>query len=408
MVSMPNVYAAEAIPTAAWAEIEELLKSGDLFRYTSGSKSPVYRLEAEFAAHMGTAYALAVNSCSSAIFLSLKALGVEAGSRILVPAFTFAAVPSAIVHADCEPVLVNIGENLRLDMADFRKKLDDTIKAVVISHMRGHTSDMDTIMALCDEAGIPVIEDAAHSLGTTWGGKKIGTMGRTGCFSFQSYKMVNAGEGGILVTDDPDIIARAVIMSGAYESNWKKHPAVCDRFEVWQNKLPLYNFRLNNLSAVVACAQIPELERRVSQGLKNHDHLAKRLDAEPWFKVPAPLGPECRAPDSLQFQVIGLEGEAALKEFSQRAAMSGVEVQLFGLSENNARAFWNWEFITQQDDLQPTRSILEMTCDVRLPVHLSVSDLDVIADALIAAANAVASEVRISQGGNPKQRAATK
>ena len=72
--------------------------------------------------------------------------------------------------------------------------------------------------------GIPVIEDAAHSLGTTWAGRNIGTIGRIGCFSFQSYKMINAGEGGILITDDADLVARAIIMSGAYEHNWKKHP----------------------------------------------------------------------------------------------------------------------------------------------------------------------------------------
>ncbi len=87
--------------------------------------------------------------------------------------------------------------------------------------MRGHTSDMDAIMALCDARDIPVIEDAAHSLGTVWDGKNIGTIGKIGCFSFQSYKMINAGEGGILITDDADLVARAVIMSGAYEHNWK-------------------------------------------------------------------------------------------------------------------------------------------------------------------------------------------
>jgi perosamine synthetase len=96
---------------------------------------------------------------------------------VLVPAFTFAAVPSAVVHAGCVPVLVEVDDTLRVDMADFEAKLDDAA-AVMISHMRGHTSDMDAIMALCDARGIPVIEDAAHSLGTTWGGRKIGTLGQ--------------------------------------------------------------------------------------------------------------------------------------------------------------------------------------------------------------------------------------
>ena len=147
------------------------------------------------------------------------------GARVLIPAFTFAAVPSAVLHAGCVPVLVEVGDNYRVDLEDFAAKLPGA-DAVLISHMRGHTSDMDAIIALADAAGMPVIEDAAHSLGTAWDGQNIGTLGEIGCFSFQSYKLINAGEGGILVTDDPEIAARAVIMSGAYEHNWKKHAVV--------------------------------------------------------------------------------------------------------------------------------------------------------------------------------------
>ncbi|MEO0655798.1 MAG: aminotransferase class I/II-fold pyridoxal phosphate-dependent enzyme, partial [Pseudomonadota bacterium] len=175
-----------------------------------------------------------VSSCSAALFLSLKALGLPRDARVLIPGFTFAAVPSSVIHADCLPVLCEVGENYRIDMDDFAAKLP-ACAAVIVSHMRGHTSDMDAIMALCDAAGVPVIEDAAHSLGTTWNGKKIGTIGTIGCFSFQSYKLVNAGEGGILISDDAELIAKAVIMSGAYEHNWKKHPVLQDHFATWQN-----------------------------------------------------------------------------------------------------------------------------------------------------------------------------
>ena len=217
----PDVYQAEPIPEAARAEIERLLATGDLFRYTAPEGSPVALLEAEFAAFMGTRYALAVSSCSAALFLAMRALDLKPGARVLIPAFTFAAVPSAVVHAGCQPVLVEVGTNYRIDIDDFHAKLDGA-DAVLISHMRGHTSDMDAIMAAAEARGLPVIEDAAHSLGTLWSGRKIGTIGRIGCFSFQSYKLVNAGEGGMFVTDDPELAARAVIMSGAYEHNWKK------------------------------------------------------------------------------------------------------------------------------------------------------------------------------------------
>jgi len=384
----PNVYDAEPIPEAARAEIDRLLASGDLFRYTAPSDAPVSLLEGEFAALMGVRYALAVSSCSAALFLALKALDLPKGAKVLIPAFTFAAVPSSVVHAECEPVLVEVGENYRVNMADFAAKLPGA-SAVMISHMRGHTSDMDAIMALCDAAGIPVVEDAAHSLGTLWGGRKIGTVGKVGCFSFQSYKMVNAGEGGILITDDPEIAARAIIMSGAYETNWKKHPGLANSCAHWQNKLPLYNLRMQNLSAAVIRPQLPLVAERVEKGRANHDHVADRLNANRHLSVPDPLGPEDRAPDSIQFNLAGDWTDAEAIGFQNAAKARGVHVQIFGLSEGNARAFWNWQFLGDAPELPQTRAMLMRACDVRLPTRLTKAELDFIADALVDAATEV-------------------
>lgn len=381
MIQAPDVHQAEPIPDAARAAIEELLQSGDLFRYTAPENAPVALLEREFADLIGSRYALAVSSCSAALFLSLKALGLPRDARVLIPGFTFAAVPSSVVHAECVPVLCEVGDNYRVDLNDFRSKLDD-VDAVIISHMRGHTSDMDAIMALCDARNVPVIEDAAHSLGTTWSGRNIGTIGKVGCFSFQSYKMINAGEGGILITDDADLVARAVIMSGAYEHNWKKHPVLQDAFGAWQNKLPLYNLRMSNLSAAVIRPQLPELARRVQDGRANHDYVAGRLSTSAHISVPVPLPEEQRAPDSIQFNLTGLTSEESIA-FVAAAKERGITVQIFGQSTDNARAFWNWEFIGEQPDLPLTRAMLKHACDVRLPVRLTKQELDIIADCIL-------------------------
>ena len=382
-MTLPDMHSAEAIPDTARAEIEQLLQSGDLFRYTAAADAPVSLLEAEFAQMMGSRYALAVSSCSAALFLSLLALDLPQNAKVLIPGFTFAAVPSAVIHAHYTPVLCEVGENYRIDMADFAAKLPG-VDAVIISHMRGHTSDMDAIMQLCDAANVPVIEDAAHSLGTLWHDRKIGTIGKIGCFSFQSYKMVNAGEGGILITDDADLVARAIIMSGAYEHNWKKHPGIADACTRWQNKLPLYNLRLNNLSAVLVRAQLAELPRRVADGLRNHDYVAAKLNAAPQIDVPAPLPPETRAPDSIQFNLVGLD-DAAIRAFAEASAKAGVKVQVFGQSTDNARAFWNWQFIKDLPDLPRTRAMLMTACDVRLPVQLQPAELDAIVNVLLGA-----------------------
>ncbi len=386
-MNSPDMHAAEPIPEAARAEVERLLQSGDLFRYTAAADAPVSLLESEIAEMMGSAFALAVSSCSAALFLSLKALGLPRGAPVMIPGFTFAAVPSSVVHADCRPVLCEVGENYRVDLEDFASKLPD-VQAVIISHMRGHTSDMDRIMEMCDAARIPVIEDAAHSLGTIWKGRKIGTIGRVGCFSFQSYKMINAGEGGILVTDDADLVARAIIMSGAYEHNWKKHPVLHDAFARWQNKLPLYNLRMSNMSAALIRPQLAELPRRVRDGRANHDYVAERLDAAQYFSVPAPLPGEDRAPDSLQFNIDGLDADRIVA-FAKTAKAAGVTVQVFGQSTDNARAFWNWQFIEDLPELPRTRDMLMRACDVRLPVRLSRDELDWVADRLIEAMETV-------------------
>ncbi|WP_434613533.1 DegT/DnrJ/EryC1/StrS family aminotransferase [Tabrizicola sp. M-4] len=381
----PNVYDAEPIPEAARAEIDRLLSSGDLFRYTAPEDAPVALLEEEFAALLGSRYALAVSSCSAALFLSLKALDLPRGAKVLIPAFTFAAVPSSIVHADCVPVLVEVGANYRVDMADFEAKLADA-QAVMISHMRGHTSDMDAIMGLCDARGIPVIEDAAHSLGTTWNGRNIGTIGKIGCFSFQSYKLVNAGEGGIMVTDDPELAARAIIMSGAYEENWKKHPGLSNSCAHWQNRLPLYNLRMQNLSAAVIRPQLPEVARRVTKGRANHDWVAERLNASGLLTVPPALPQENRAPDSIQFNLTGDWSDDEARAFQKAAKARGVSVQVFGLSEGNARAYWNWQFLGPMPELPRTRAMLMRACDVRLPARLTEAELDYIACAIVDAA----------------------
>lgn len=387
-----DVYDAEPIPSAGREQVARLMETGDLFRYTAAEGAPVSALEEEFAAFIGAKYALAVSSCSAALFLSLKALDLPPGAGVLIPGFTFAAVPSAVIHAGHVPVLCECGEDYRIDLADFAAQLPRA-RAVIVSHMRGHTSDLDAIMALAAAADIPVVEDAAHSLGTTWHGRTIGTLGRIGCFSFQSYKLVNSGEGGIMVSDDADLIARAVIMSGAYEHNWKKHPVLHEAVARWQNRLPLFNMRLSNLAAAVVRPQIAEIPRRVRDGRRNHDRVAERLNASPWIEVPGKLPPEERAPDSIQFNLAGMDADQT-RAFVRAAAARGVKVQVFGLSEDNARAFWNWGFLPETRDLPRTRAMLMRACDARLPARLTAAQCDAVAAALTAAARDVMGERR--------------
>ncbi|TMV47925.1 aminotransferase, partial [Thioclava sp. BHET1] len=124
-----------------------------------------------------------------------------------------------------------------------------------------------------------------------------------------------------------------------------------------------------------------------------HDHVAAQLNASPWLDVPPPLSPETRAPDSIQFNLVGVDSDAAARAFQVAAKAHGVSVQIFGLSEDNARAFWNWQFLGETPDLPQTRAMLMRACDVRLPVRLTRAELDFIATALVAAAAEVMAPV---------------
>ncbi|GHA54846.1 aminotransferase DegT [Amylibacter ulvae] len=391
-----NLHTAEPIPEKALQDLTELMQSGDLFRYHAAQNAPVTLLEKEFAEMMGAKYAVAVASCSAALFLSLRALGLGDGDKVIIPGFTFAAVPSAVVHAGCEPVLVEVGENYRMDMDDFATKLTSDIKAVLVSHMRGHTSDMDTLKSACEQAGIPLIEDAAHSLGTTWNGQKIGTIGAVGCFSFQSYKLVNGGEGGIMITNDADIYAQAVIMSGAYENNWKKHQTDANIFAKYQNTLPLYNTRMSNLSAVVIRPQLAEVARRASDGLTNYEYLAAKLNQSEFVTVPDALTGEHRAPDSMQFNLNGFS-DADATRFVQTCAGNGLNISIFGLQSENARVFWNWKFLKNLPELPKTRAMLMRACDLRLPAALKREHLDTLAEIILSSLASVKSSQQAAE-----------
>lgn len=345
--------------------IDELLQSGDLFRYTSGVRSDVSELEKDFSVLMKVRYSLAVSSCSSAIFLALKALDLSSGSRVLIPGFTFAAVPSAVIHANLKPVFVEIDCHLRIDIDDLKVKIKD-VQVLLLSHMRGHISDMDEITKLCAENNVVIIEDAAHAFGASWDGRAIGTFGVFGCYSFQSYKMINGGEGGILISNDSEMISKAVIMSGAYESNWQSHMPEEDHLLYWSTRLPLFNMRMNNPSSVIIKHQIPHVVERISSMRQKYELITDHLRQFDFFIIPEKLPKVIDAPDSVQFGFSQDSSSYFIQNFYDNLKLSGLNVNSFSLNKNNARAYWNWGFLDSLPELPKTRGILERYFDMRI------------------------------------------
>ena len=207
----------EPIPEDGIEAAIAVMRSGRIHRYNlaEGELGETALLEQEFAAQVGAKYALAVASGGAAMTTALRAAGVQPGDPVLSNAFTLAPVPGAIAAVGAVPVYVGVTEDLTIDLDDLQIKADQA-SVLLLSHMRGHICDMDRLMAICDEAGIRVIEDCAHTMGASWNGTPSGRHGIAGCYSCQTYKHVNAGEGGFLVTDDADLAARAIMLSGSY------------------------------------------------------------------------------------------------------------------------------------------------------------------------------------------------
>ncbi|NII11859.1 aminotransferase class I/II-fold pyridoxal phosphate-dependent enzyme [Oleiagrimonas sp. C23AA] len=378
-ISADDFTRLEPVPEAGMQRAMDIMRSGKLFRY--GGKRPedceVALLERDFADYLGVRHALGVSSCTQAIELALLACGVEAGTRVLVPGFTFTAVPSAIVVLGAEPVFVECTDDYRIDLEDLERKIGDDTPVLLLSHMRGHICEMDTIMRLCQARGVKVVEDAAHALGARWHDQAVGTFGRVGCFSFQSNKIINAGEGGMLTTDDEQIIVKAIYLSGAYETNYRKHfNADSALFERYAGQLPAHNVRMNNLTAAVARPQLALLDERGHRYRQMYAYLEQHLSAL-GLELPRAYAAETRIPDSLQFRVPQLSTEQ-MQAFIAQARDAGLPLSGFA-DPNNARAFYNWRYLGKAiPELPQTRRSLQNVCDMRLSSTLQQRHLDYI------------------------------
>lgn len=387
-LKLSDFHRADPIPKEVSKNVNVILRNANLFRYIGDkpNDSETALLEKDFAKYLGVKYALALNSCSSAMFLSLICCGVKPGDKVLVPAFTFTAVPSAIIHAGAVPVLVECNEKYCIDIEDLERKISPRTKVLLLSHMRGHTSDMDRIVELCKNNNVILIEDAAHSLGVLWNKKPVGTYGKVGCYSFQSYKIINAGEGGLLVTNDEELIVKAIYLSGAYEKMHEKHFVKSDFFRKYQNIFPAFNLRMNNISAAIIRPQIKEINKKVAIYNKNYKYLVGALSSSRYISVPEVNPRERMAPDSIQFNLMNLSVKC-VKTFMDKVRKRGISLYVFGTHENSARVFWNWKYLKKIPSLKETRNMLEFACDMRLPVFFRKPHLNYIANVIIATLN---------------------
>lgn len=380
-----------SIPPDAIERAVEVLRGGWLHRYgeTLGDRSDASLLEEEFAASVGARYCVAANSCGSTMFLALICCGVKPGDRVLMNAFTLAPVPGAVAHAGAEHVLVEITPDLTMDLSDFEAKARSSgAKVLLLSHMRGHITDLGAVMEIAGRHGITVIEDCAHTMGASWAGKPTGTYGKVGCFSLQAYKHINAGEGGLLVTDDDDIAARAILYSGSYMLYGQHRLRPTDAvFARWRDVTPNYSMRMSNLVAAIARPQLALLAERSRTWNERYDRLAAGLAQISGLAVPRRPQAEAYVQSSIQFRVVDLDA-TAFQAFLDRCRRRGVYLKWFGSREPQGYTSLSgqWRYLANPHTPPATLAALEQLCDMRIPLDLPLPACDailtVIAEAL--------------------------
>lgn len=261
-----------AMPSAEAAEL------GDGEALFLGGRS-VRRLEAMFAARAGVRYAVACNSATSGLVMAAGALDLGEGDEVLVPCMSFHATATALVPWGCVPVFVEVKpDTFCIDAADAAKKITPRTRAIMVVHLGGSPADMDAILALAHWHGLQVIEDCAQSLGARFRGRETGSIGHCGVYSLTETKSITCGEGGVVVTDDTRIARKARLIrnhgEGVVDESWSDDDLV--------NVVGM-NYRLTDLQAALAIAQLEQLDDRNRIREANAEHLAARLARWPWF-----------------------------------------------------------------------------------------------------------------------------
>merc|ERR1719263_133980 len=330
-----------SIPEEGIAAAVEVMRGGRLFRYcaTSAETSEVAQAEKEFAAMVNQKYALGVNSCSSAIMLALMAVGVDPGDQVITNGFTFTALPSTIMRLGAEPVLVEATKSWTMDLDDLEKKIAafPDAKVLLLSHMRGKVCDMDRVVEICEKNGITLVEDCAHSCGVTWRGKQLGYHARVTAYSTQSDKVINSGEGGFITTDDDEIAAKIMYLSGCYERRYGKHAVRPDDelCEAAMAEMPNLSTRMNEVTAAVMRPLIANLPERVGKYNARYDAVVDvlRTQADGLIVVPDQDERVGGVGDHLNFYLSGVtDEENAL--FRQTCVSMGVPVSWFQSAVN--------------------------------------------------------------------------
>jgi 8-amino-3,8-dideoxy-alpha-D-manno-octulosonate transaminase len=331
-------------------EVNEVLETGILMRYGfDGPRKGIWKskeLEAAICQVFGSEYAQLTSSGTGALTTAMAALGIGAGDEVIMPAFTFVASFEAILIAGAIPILVDIDESLTLSPEAVKAAITPKTKCIMPVHMCGSMADMDALKAICKEHNLILLEDACQSIGGTYKGKLLGTIGDAGTFSFDFVKTITCGEGGVVMTNNKDVYIKA----DAFTDHGHDHIGV-DRGADLHPYLG-YNFRISELHAAVGLAQIKKLDTFLALQKKNNQILRSYLQQVPGISfrvVPDPEG------DSYSFLSWFLPTQEATEKVIAAFKEAGILAGNFYWFANN------WHYIRKWDHLKTAKSLYALS-----------------------------------------------
>ncbi|MDB5208057.1 MAG: DegT/DnrJ/EryC1/StrS family aminotransferase [Flavisolibacter sp.] len=329
-------------------ELMDVVESGVLMRYGfDGARNGHWKakeLEEAICKHFGSKHAQLLSSGTAALTTAMAALGIGAGDEVIMPSFTFVASFEAVLSTGAVPVLVDVDETLTLNPDAVRAAITGKTKCIMPVHMCGSMADMDALKSICKEHNLLLLEDACQSIGGTYKGKALGTIGDAGTFSFDYVKTMTCGEGGVVMTNSEEVY----IKSDAFTDHGHDHKGV-DRGADLHPFLG-YNFRISELHAAVGLAQVKRLDEFLAIQKKNQTALKDILSTIPQIsfrKVPDPTG------DSCTFLSWFLPTEALTKAAVAEMKEQGIMAGSFYWFDNNWHYIRKWDHLKKASTLYP-------------------------------------------------------
>jgi dTDP-4-amino-4,6-dideoxygalactose transaminase len=351
-------------------EVVDSMKSGWI-----GTGPKVHKFEEMFRKYKGTKYAMALNSCTAALHLSLLAIGIKPGDEVIVPTMTFAATANAVIHAGGTPLLADCEKNsMNIDPKDIKNKITSKTKAIIPVHFAGRPCNMNAIMNIAGDYNLKVIEDCAHAVETEYHGKKIGTFGDLGCFSFYVTKNIITGEGGIVITTKEEYADKIKILGlhGMSKDAWKRFGD--SGYKHYQVVYAGFKYNMMDIQAALGIHQLPRVDKYWLRRQEIWKRYNEAFEGLPVF-LPAPVEPDMRHAYHLYTLLLDIDNLKITRDqfLDEMTKLNiGVGVHYIAL---HLHPFYQETYGYKKGDFPNAEWISERT--VSLPLSAKLSDEDV-------------------------------